>query len=54
MVIAVAIAAWFALGPSQDSLSWKNVGHAIESPPPTSMTFEGTGGAAALLIILRT
>ena len=54
MVLAVAVAAWFTLGPSKDSLSWKNVGYASESPTRASATFEVTGGAATLLIVLRT
>lgn len=54
VVIAVAVAAWFTLGPSKDSLSWNDVGSASESPTRASVTFQVTGGAAALLVVLRT
>ncbi|QCU79680.1 DUF4307 domain-containing protein (plasmid) [Citricoccus sp. SGAir0253] len=42
VVAAVAVAGWFALDPSKDSLSWKDVGYTIDSPTRASVTFEVT------------
>lgn len=40
--MAVAATAWLAYPTSQDSLSWKDVGYAIDSPTRASVTFEVT------------
>ncbi|GGO48993.1 hypothetical protein GCM10010977_29880 [Citricoccus zhacaiensis] len=42
LVLAVAATAWLAFPTSQDSLSWKDVGYAIDSPTRASVTFEVT------------
>ncbi|MEO9249196.1 DUF4307 domain-containing protein [Citricoccus nitrophenolicus] len=42
LLMAVAATAWLAYPTSQDSLSWKDVGYAIDSPTRASVTFEVT------------
>ena len=44
-VLAVAVAAWLALG--QDGLSWKVVGFRVDGPTSTAITFDVTKDADA-------
>lgn len=44
-VLAVAVAAWLALG--QDGLSWKVVGFTVDGPASTQLTFDVTKDADA-------